>query len=58
MASALDPTLEGWASAMAPGHSPVSSELLTWLVGNLSAFCFKKARVFLLLLIRNTPPTY
>src|ERR1017187_1400424 len=33
--------------------SSVSSELLTWLVGNLSAFCFKKARVFLSLPIRK-----
>ena len=29
--------------------SEVSSELLTWLVGKVSAFCFKKARVFLFL---------
>src|SRR5258708_3062321 len=31
----------------------LTSELLTWLVGNLSAFCFKEARVFLSLPIRK-----
>jgi len=30
-----------------PPSGAISSELLTWLVDFLSAFCFKKARVFL-----------